>query len=464
MRLLVLFFLLCFSFTSIASDKTRVREAISFYLKNNFLNSTFRFANDSETLNSGAYGVFFREEGIQLKSNQVMPIASVTKPIVAAAILILQEQGKLKVTDKISKFFGKNDDLWNRNMPQWAREISIHNLLTHSSGLFEYYKNFDIGIKNKTNLYEINKSIISFISSKNLEFKPGTKYQYSNSNFVLLGLIIEKVTKKELRVFLAEAIFNKLDMHSTYMPSLEETIKIQETDPDQSTYPVRYVLTATKPKIKLQMDKNNMGFLPYADGGVFSNTRDIVNFYRALCNHKIISEASYKMMTKKYFKVGEVKIEEKEFNTEQKSLSAGSKYDIIREGSRIQNREKKDPSKSNKGKTQVAKNALVYAGYGIFITQLPEMLAAKDNNKANTMISASHNYSAISDAGCLLGSKLYFAILGNVSTDQNSIIAKENIDPKINETNKGLVNKKNNDCASCKVNIIDFRNFILFSS
>lgn len=189
--LLVLLVINCVD--SFADIQQRISEAEKEYISNRFVNAVFMFADDYKQLLTGAKGIFALN-GEQLKANEMMPIASATKPITAAGILRLQEQKLLNVNDKIYKYIDL--EMWQGKVPDWAYKISIHNLLTHSSGIAEYFSfvKLDLNMTRK----EARKKILQYVASKPLEVPIGKKFKYSNTNFVILGMIIEKVTKKDL--------------------------------------------------------------------------------------------------------------------------------------------------------------------------------------------------------------------------------------------------------------------------
>lgn len=130
-------------------------------------------------------------------------IASNSKQITAAAILLLIEQGKLSLDDRVARFFPKLTR---------AKDISVRQLLTHTSGYQDYYA---IDYLPPSMQRDITPDdILALYAQKPLDFEPGTRWQYSNTNYVLLGRIVEKVSAQPLADFLRQRIFNKLAMHS----------------------------------------------------------------------------------------------------------------------------------------------------------------------------------------------------------------------------------------------------------
>lgn len=357
-RVVLLFLVLVFNAgLSTANIKDQLKQTIDEYLANRFLNATFRFENgEGKTLATGAKGVY-NLTGRQLPAEQKMPIASGTKPITAAAILKLQEKKLLNIEDKIIKHLGDDSGLWkDKKAPYWSRMVTIHHLLTHSSGLPEYVMAMNLDL-NKQHA-EINKDILNFAASRTLEFEPGRQHKYTNTNFVILGLIIEKISGKTLAEFFQDEFFTPLGMKNTHLASLKEAIELQ-TAPEKSPYPSRYFVTPTGGKPQFTPAKSPFILVPFADGGVISNTRDMVKWYRSLSTGKAISDRSFKMMTRKY---------------NQAPDKAGRK---------------------------------VYAGYGIFMSDLPS---------GDKVIY--HGGSAIamrSESGYIPSKDLYFSILSNVS-------------------------------------------------
>ena len=116
------------------------------------------------------------------------------------AILILQQQGKLNVHDKIKKYLPDAPKAWD--------EITIEHLLTHTSGIYNYTESLEF-LKTLPVLVTL-KDLIAKFKDKPLNFKPGEKFSYSNSGYILLGQIIETVSGHNYTSFLKQAIFDPL--------------------------------------------------------------------------------------------------------------------------------------------------------------------------------------------------------------------------------------------------------------
>ncbi len=361
MRYYFLLFIILLRGTICFADlQVRVKSAVEYYISHHFLNATFVFANGQKNLMVGARGVFSLY-GENLRPDQEMPIASATKPITAAAILRLQDQGLLKVHDTIDKYLHKED--WpNGALPSWARRVTIHNLLTHSSGIAEYSSNV------KLSLYmtraEINQAIMKYIVSKPLAITTGTRYKYSNSNFILLGMIIEKVSKKDLATFLQEEFFIPLDMRETHLASLQEA-RLVEENLYTANYPLRFFVDSVAKKPIFTQVGAGFVLVPCADKGIISSSYDLIKWYKALHGGKVLTDKSYKLMTTKYFSI---------------------------------NPNSKKPYKT-------------YTGYGIFIEELDNknvMIGHSGGNRSGA-------FGVRSEAGYIPSKDFYFAILSNVS-------------------------------------------------
>lgn len=164
-----------------------------------------------------AFGYANVELGIQLSPDNKFQIGSITKQFTAVLILKLEEEGKLNVTDSIQKYIPE--------FPNKGETITIEHLLTHTSGIPEYMdweKNHE-----KWNLYYKPNELISLIIDQPLDFKPGDNFEYCNSNYLLLGQIIERVMNNSFNNFLKSEIFDKVGMtnssaddHYTSTPNL----------------------------------------------------------------------------------------------------------------------------------------------------------------------------------------------------------------------------------------------------
>ena len=305
-KISLFFVILCVDILSFAQvNKSDIADCRDRYLKTHMLNAIYAVYSGNEPLIQGAAGFYSKK--IQEDPNSVdkllgfeqkMPIASGTKQMSAAAILRLRDQKKLDVTDVLSKHLPKDSQYWGGNMPEWANKITIHNLLTHSSGLPEYI--FDLKLDLTKSHKEINGEIVQFTAKSSLLFESGQKFQYCNSGYVLLGLIIESVSGKELREFFYDEFFAPLGMKDTHLSDLTEALNYQ-TGKLSDLYPNRYLIVPGSAPSFVPAP-SDIKLPPFADGGVVSTARDMNKWMMALHNGEVISQDSLKLMTTPYIK------------------------------------------------------------------------------------------------------------------------------------------------------------------
>ncbi len=165
--------------------------------------AALRVIRNGKEIKTATYGLADVEQEVPVKPETVFEIGSITKQFTAAGILLLAQDGKLSVDDRISVHL--------QNVPQTWTNITIRHLLSHTSG-----------IKNYTGLpgFELTKHLtqaqfISLIGKQPMDFEPGASFKYCNTGFNLLGFIIENVSGKRYWEFMAERVFKPLGMNST---------------------------------------------------------------------------------------------------------------------------------------------------------------------------------------------------------------------------------------------------------
>src|SRR5437870_8022767 len=198
-------------------------------------------------------------------------IGSISKQFTATAILLLQEQGKLSLDDKVGKFI---PDLTRAN------EVTIRQLLSHTSGYQDYWPQ-DYVMPMMLQPVTAQK-IMDMWARKPLDFDPGTKWQYSNTNYVIAGVIVEKVARTPLLQFLGEKVFTPLQMKSVANIDQE---KLGATDP---TGYLRYALGPLRPA-----PKEGQGWL-FAAGELAMPAADLAKWDISIIDRKILKPSSYR--------------------------------------------------------------------------------------------------------------------------------------------------------------------------
>ncbi len=199
------------SVIAVAADSTNFSSEADAYFSKLTAQEEFSgavlIATNGNVVFAKGYGLANRELNIANTTNTIFRLGSVTKQFTAMCILILQEEHKLNVTNLISQYVEDCPEAW--------RAITIHHLLSHTSGIpnfTDFPDNMDF-----ERLPTTVAATVKRFRDKPLEFEPGTKMHYSNSGYVLLGYIIEKVTGMTYDKFVIENIFGPLGMkHSGY--------------------------------------------------------------------------------------------------------------------------------------------------------------------------------------------------------------------------------------------------------
>lgn len=174
----------------------------------------FLVAKNGKSIYRKAFGKSNIELDVDMLPDNVFQIGSMTKQFTAVAIMMLEEQSKLNVNDAVSKYI---PDYPNGN------NITIHHLLTHTSGIKDFTKMKSIMRIARKDM--VPKELIDFFKDEPVDFKPGEKFEYNNSGYVVLGYIIELVTGNTYESFIETNIFEKLEMNNSRYANHREIVK-----------------------------------------------------------------------------------------------------------------------------------------------------------------------------------------------------------------------------------------------
>lgn len=206
-----------------------------------------------------------------ITSNTRFRISSITKTYTAVMILQLVEEGKLKLQDNLDRFFPE--------IPN-ANKITIEQILRHRSGIPELKVEPNWGRQSRT-----HDEVLAVIEKGQPNFEPDSKHEYSNTGYVILGYIIEKVEGKPYQDVLKERITSKLGLKNTYLGEGNTNTEKNES------LSYRY-LGEWKEAPELNLS------VPAGAGAIMSTPGDMAKFIQALFDHKLVSKASLdKMMT-----------------------------------------------------------------------------------------------------------------------------------------------------------------------
>ncbi len=199
-------FQLAASLFSQQTTSQKLDELITVYASFNKFNGTVLIARHGEILLEKGYGFKNVRDQTVNDPHTIFQVGSITKEFTATVILKLAEQKKLKLTDPLIKYFP--------DFPG-GDSITIRNLLTHTSGIFNYTEIKDFW--NQLSLHTTAQAVMDTLKKRPLLFQPGEKFSYSNSNYMLLAYIIQKLTHKSYETVVRDWIFKPLGMsHSGF--------------------------------------------------------------------------------------------------------------------------------------------------------------------------------------------------------------------------------------------------------
>jgi CubicO group peptidase (beta-lactamase class C family) len=230
-------------------------------------------AQDGRVLLSRGYGKANRLSGVPNTAQTKFRIASITKQFTAMGILILQAQHKLNFQDSICNYIDSCPNAW--------KAITLHHLLTHTSGIPDYYRFTDWIDYQATPMAP--SELLAHFKDKPLEFQPGQNWSYSNSGYVVLGNILEKVSGVSYEAFIKENILIPLNMNATgYLGS-----------PDDLA--IGYPNASTNSPAEFE-DITGL----YASGGLYSTVGDLYLWDQSFLTDKLLLKDLCESMFKSY--------------------------------------------------------------------------------------------------------------------------------------------------------------------
>lgn len=225
-------------------------------------------AKDGEVILNKGYGMAIRSENIPNTSETVFSVGSITKQFTAAGIMKLEMMGKLNTEDPITQYF--------EDVPEDKKGITLHNLLTHTSGVIDVTgPDFQVAHRDET---------MRKILEAPLRHKPGEQFAYSNAGYSMLAAVIEKVSGQSYEEFMNKNIFTPAGMKFTgyRMPEWDKKVVAHwyRGEKDNGT----------------PLEKNYPYWHYVGNGGILSTTEDMLRWHRALLEDKVLSAAVKKKM------------------------------------------------------------------------------------------------------------------------------------------------------------------------
>ena len=214
------------------------------------------------------------ENDVKATEHSVYHIGSLIKQFTAAAIMLVVERGKINLDDDLTKFIP--------DYPTTGHRITIDRLLTHTSGIKSYTEIPKFWELRRLDL--THEQMITLFSEEPFDFVPGQRYQYNNSAYYLLGVIIEKVSGQSYAEFLRENLFDPLDLRETFYLGESTVIKNRVQG-----YEVQNGEVVNDAYVNMK--------LPFSGGSLGSTVMDLMKWQAALVRGQVVSQVSYRRMT-----------------------------------------------------------------------------------------------------------------------------------------------------------------------
>jgi CubicO group peptidase (beta-lactamase class C family) len=273
----------------VSAQVKQINKVVDSCVLNRNFNGVVLIAKDGKIDYLRYTGLANRHYDIKFSEKTRFQIFSVTKTFTAVLIMQLYEQGKINLDSTISAYYPEYKG-------EAAKKATIRNLLTYSSG--RYAKEMDLKFISEAydqNLWPVDTFINRYCSEKLID-TPGTKFNYSNGDFIILGRIIEKIYKKPFEDVLREKILIPLKMqntdylhHEDIIKNLDEGYYNKDTSVDSLIMPTNHY-----------MDNH------FSAGAMYSTAQDLLIFDQAIFNHVILKKATVELMLTPYKQLGDV--------------------------------------------------------------------------------------------------------------------------------------------------------------
>lgn len=275
--------LLCSVFLVAQNKSKEIKNLMQLYYDYDQFNGSILVAENGSPIYKGGFGLANMEWDLPNEADTKHRLGSITKQFTAMLILQLVEQGKIDLQKPISAY-----------LPDYPKEtgdkITMHHLLTHTSGIPNYTA-FPDFFKDKSRDPKTPDEFIAIFKDLPLEFEPGERFNYSNSAYFLIGVIIEKVTEKTYEANLHELIFDPLGMTNSGYDHHATILKKRATGYERGAN--GFVNSA-------YIDMS----LPYAAGSLYSTAEDLYKWDQALYTNELITEESKQLLFYPHIKAG----------------------------------------------------------------------------------------------------------------------------------------------------------------
>jgi CubicO group peptidase (beta-lactamase class C family) len=271
----IMIFLAVFAVTNAAySQVDNVDIAIKDLMqKNKIVGLQLAVVKNNKIVKSSNYGLANIQDSIAVDSKTVFSINSMTKAFTGVAIMQLVESGKLNLEDPISKYLDSLPNSW--------RNVTIKQIATHTSGIPDIWESPEHMFSEKSEI------LFKKIKESPIVFQPGEKLKYNQTNFLLLGMIIEKISGKSFEKFIIENQFEKVGMKNSIKARMGDSYTII----NHSARPYTYYINGSLTNIHQPMPE-----ILYPGGGIYSTATEMAQWIIALQSHNLIKAENLKTL------------------------------------------------------------------------------------------------------------------------------------------------------------------------
>jgi CubicO group peptidase (beta-lactamase class C family) len=230
-------------------------------------------ARDGQVVFARGYGLANLEHSVGVTPETVFHVASISKNILAAVVLQLVDEGKLRLDDDVTKYVPE--------APTLGHHVTVGQLLNHTSGIYSFTSLPDGDANERLDLTQAQ--VLGLIKGKPFDFEPGTRWRYDNSAFYLAGMVVERVTKQEYGAYVREHVFKPLGMSSASLCDARMVVPHLASG--------------------YEMDGHNLvnaAFvswkLPFAAGAVCAAATDLLKWEAALDSGRVLTPSSLARM------------------------------------------------------------------------------------------------------------------------------------------------------------------------
>ena len=272
-KLIFFYILMTLPFLALALNASAQRTSYRSILEESFggheSGATAMVAKAGKILYQDAIGHANMELGVEMQMDHIFRIGSITKQFTSVAIMQLEEQGKLSIQDPITKYIP--------DYPTKGHTITIEHLLTHTSGIRSYTDMESFGSMFRKDMSPTE--LVDVFKDEPMDFDPGEKFNYNNSGYILLGVIIEKVSGLTYQEYVQKHLFEPVGMKASYYGSASQVIpnRVAGYQGAKGDYRNADYLSMT---------------LPYAAGSLLSTVADLYKWTKAVHAHQLVSAKS----------------------------------------------------------------------------------------------------------------------------------------------------------------------------